>query len=336
MTEFLAEYGIFLAKTLTLAIAFLATVAGIVIIATRGKDSTDDKLEITPLNDKFERIAEQVHAKILDKDALKKHHKAAKKTKKDTEKSAKERKRIYVLDFDGDIKASAVTALREEITAILMVARKEDEVFMRLQSGGGLVHAYGLASSQLQRLREHDIPLTISVDKIAASGGYMMSCVANKIIAAPFAIIGSIGVIAQIPNFHKLLKKHDIDYEQLTAGEFKRTMTVFGENTDKARDKFKEELEDMHLLFKEFISEHRPQVDIKQISTGEHWPAKRALDLKLVDELKTSDDYLLELSKCTDIYELHFQQKMSITAKLGWFIEHSYLRILGKLSNNSL
>ncbi len=329
MTEFIYDYGLFLTKTLTLVIAVLAVVAGVVALASRQRDNQEDRFDIIPLNKKYENFAEQLNNQILSKDALKALHKETNKQRK-AKKPDSDRKRIYVLDFDGDIKASAVTALREEITAVLMVARPLDEVFVRLQSGGGLVHAYGLASSQLQRLRHQDIHLTISVDKIAASGGYMMSCVADKIIAAPFAIIGSIGVIAQIPNFHKLLKKHDIEYEQLTAGEFKRTLTIFGENTDKARDKFKEELEDMHLLFKEFISEHRPQIDINRISTGEHWPASRALALQLIDELKTSDDYLLEQSKNADVYQLRFQQKLSLGAKIGWFIEKSYLNIIGR------
>lgn len=333
MSAFIAEYGLFLAKTITLVLAVIAIVVGIIIFASRGREIGRERLEIKKLNEKYDDMADIINACTLDKDQLKKSHKADKKQKKEQAKKLKSgdieaRKRIYVLNFDGDIKASPLSSLREEISAILTVAKPEDEVFLNLQSGGGLVHAYGLAASQLMRIRDKNIPLTISVDKIAASGGYMMACVADKIIAAPFSIIGSIGVIAQIPNFHRLLKKHDIEFEQLTAGEFKRTLTMFGENTDKARQKFQEELEDTHTLFKEFIKDHRPVVDVDHIATGEHWPAKRALEMKLVDELKTSDDYLLDNSKEKDLYQVTYTIKRPIGVRMGWFIQSMIERLM--------
>jgi len=258
---------------------------------------------------------------MLEKDELKKLQKQEKekeKGKKKGKQEAEKRKRIYVLDFHGDIRASAVASLREEITAVLTVAREQDEVFVRLESSGGVVHGYGLAASQLMRIRDKNIPLTVAVDKVAASGGYMMACVGSRILAAPFAIIGSIGVIAQLPNFHKVLKKHDIDFEQFTAGEFKRTVTMFGENTREAKSKFREEIEDIHLLFKDFIVQHRPSVDIVKVSTGESWPGTRALQNNLVDELKTSDDYLLENSQHADIFEVSYTTKKSLLEKIGF------------------
>jgi len=337
VSAFFAEYGLFLAKTLTIVVAIVAIVTGIILLASRGRDMGREHLDVKKLNQKFDDMAETIKLSTLTKDELKKLEKAEKKQHKADEKRRKSsesepRKRIYVLNFDGDIKASPLSSLRQEITAILTVATPDDEVFLNLQSGGGLVHAYGLAASQLIRLTQKKIPLTIAVDKIAASGGYMMACVADKIIAAPFSVIGSIGVIAQIPNFHRLLKKHDIEFEQLTAGEFKRTLTMFGENTDKAREKFKEELEDTHILFKDFIKDHRPIVDIDKIATGEHWPAKRALELKLVDELITSDDYLLEQSKDKDLYEISYTIKKSLGVRMGWFIQSTIERLLTQKS----
>ncbi len=333
MSAFFTEYGLFLAKTITIVFAIVAIVTGIILLASRGRDMGREHLEVKKLNQKFDDMAETIKLNTLDKDELKKLDKTEKKQHKVDEKRRKSgeyaaRKRIYVLNFDGDIKASPLSSLRQEITAILTVASPDDEVFLNLQSGGGLVHAYGLAASQLMRLTQKEIPLTIAVDKIAASGGYMMACVADKIIAAPFSVIGSIGVIAQIPNFHRLLKKHDIEFEQLTAGEFKRTLTMFGENTDKAREKFKEELEDTHILFKDFIKDHRPIVDVDKIATGEHWPAKRALELKLVDELITSDDFLLEQSKNKDLYEITYTIKKSLGVRMGWFIQSTIERLL--------
>ena len=218
--------------------------------------------------------------------------------------------------FKGDIKASDVSSLREEISAILTFASKNDEIFVTLESAGGTVHGYGLAASQLKRIRDKNIKLIVAVDKVAASGGYMMACVADKIIAAPFAIIGSIGVLAQIPNFYRLLKKHNVDFEQVTVGQYKRTLTLFGENTDEDREKVQEELEETHQLFKDFIKEYRDDVDIDKIATGEHWYGKQAIELKLVDELKTSDDYLSEAVQNADIYEIDYIRKKPLSEKI--------------------
>jgi len=320
MTEFFFDYGLFLAKTITIVIAIAAVVLFVVIMAGRKQSERKELLDIRKLNRKYEDIALAMNTQMLHKEGLKKFLKDEKERVKEAEKELKEgakRKRIFVVNFHGDIRASAVASLREEITAILTVAENGDEVFVRLESGGGVVHGYGLAASQLMRIREKNIPLTVSVDKVAASGGYMMACVANRILAAPFAIIGSIGVIAQLPNFNKVLKKHDIEYDQFTAGEFKRTVTMFGENTKEAKAKFREEIEDIHVLFKDFIVKNRPDVDIARVSTGESWPGTRALERNLVDELKTSDDYLLEASREADIYEIKFSSKKSLGERFG-------------------
>lgn len=320
MTDFFLDYGLFLAKTLTIVVAIAVVVVFFMAVAGRRKAQEKDTLEVKKLNTKYHDMALALNASMLPKEGMKKFLKLEKQKLKQARgdaKDAEDKKRIFVVNFQGDIRASAVASLREEITAILTVAAQSDEVFVRLESGGGVVHGYGLAASQLMRVREKNIPLTVAVDKVAASGGYMMACVANRILAAPFAIIGSIGVIAQIPNFHKVLKNHDIEFEQFTAGEFKRTVTMFGENTREAKNKFREEIEDIHLLFKDFITKHRPDVDIAKVSTGESWPGLRAMDIKLVDELKTSDDYLLENSKQADIYEITYSSKKSVLEKMG-------------------
>ena len=215
------------------------------------------------------------------------------------------------------------------------MAEKDDEVVALVESPGGTVHGYGLAASQLARFKKKNIKLTVAVDKVAASGGYMMACVADKIIAAPFAIIGSIGVVAQLPNFNRLLKKHDIDFEEITAGEHKRTLTMFGENTDADRAKFKEEIEDAHMLFKDFVNEHRPQVEIDEIATGEHWFAKRAYDLKMVDELVTSDDYLFNASEHKNIYQVSFQRKKPVLEKMLGSTAGILQRAIESFSRNS-
>ena len=311
--QLLSQYALFFFEALTIVVAIIVVLISIVAIASKGK--IKQRLELSKLNEKFNTTRQLMRDEILSKKDLKV---AAKNDKAELKKQKSEqRKRVFVLDFIGDIKASETTQLREEVTAILSIATKEDEVLLRLESPGGVVHGYGLAASQLQRIRDQGIPLTIAVDKVAASGGYMMACVADKILAAPFAIIGSIGVVLQMPNFNKWLKKHNIEYEQVTSGEYKRTLTMFGENTDKGREKMQEELNDVHKLFKEFIEEHRPAVDIDKVSTGEYWFAKRALDLKLVDMLQTSDQYLIDLSSTRDIYQVKYRIKKSLGQKLN-------------------
>lgn len=274
--NFLAQYGLFALKAFTLVIAILVLFAGMLALGRRPKP----KLEIISLNEAAADITAQMQKEIFGK-------KSKVKKTKPTEKP-----NLYVIDFHGDIKASAVEELRNEITAILALATTQDKVVIRLESPGGSVNGYGLAASQLQRIREKNIPLSVCIDKIAASGGYLMACVANEIIAAPFAIIGSIGVVAQFPNFHRLLKKNNIDVELLTAGEYKRTLTLFGENTEKGRQKFIEDLEQIHHQFREYVLANRPQLDIDKVSTGEHWLARDAQTRHLVDILQTSDDYL--------------------------------------------
>jgi serine protease SohB len=221
-----------------------------------------------------------------------------------------------VIDFHGDLKASAVPSLREEVSAILDVATEQDEVMVRLENHGGVVHEHGLAASQLARIRDRGIPLVVCVDKVAASGGYLMACVASKIYAAPFAILGSIGVLAQIPNFNRLLDSHGVDFEQITAGKYKRTVTMFGENTDEDRAKLKEELEDVHELFKSAVSQYRPDMDLEKIATGEHWYGTRALELGLADEIQTSDEVIAGRIDDRDLYQVTFKIKQPLQKRL--------------------
>jgi len=227
-----------------------------------------------------------------------------------------DRPRSFVINFKGDLKASAVPSLREEVSAVLDVAKDDDEVIVCLENHGGVVHEHGLAASQLARIRDREIPLTVCVDKVAASGGYLMACVASRIYVAPFAILGSIGVLAQIPNFNRLLDSHGIDFEQVTAGKYKRTVTMFGENTDEDRAKLKEELEDVHALFKAAVSKYRPDLDLDKVATGEHWYGTTALELGLADEIKTSDEFLIERAADRDLYQLTYRIKQPLQKRL--------------------
>lgn len=315
--EFLAEYASFLAKTATLVIAILVVLSALAGLRGKGRRKAGGQLQVTKLNDFYKELRERLETNLLDKAQLKALRKQQGKAEKLQKKKPDEKSRVFVLDFDGDIKASATDSLRHEITALLTLATPRDEVVLRLESGGGMVHSYGLAASQLARIRQAGVPLTVCIDKVAASGGYMMACIGEKIVSAPFAVLGSIGVVAQLPNVNRLLKKHDIDFEVLTAGEYKRTLTVFGENTEKGREKFQEDLDVTHQLFKDFVSRYRPQLHIDEVATGEVWLGVAALNKHLVDELKTSDEYLSDRAREANLYHLHFAERKSLQERVG-------------------
>ncbi|EMJ0102272.1 protease SohB [Enterobacter cloacae] len=316
--ELLSQYGLFLAKIATVVIA-IAVVAVLIVNLTQRKRQRGE-LRITRLSEQYKEMQEEMSLALLDSHQQKLWHKAQKKKHKQDAKAAKAKAklnapeetltpRVYVLDFKGSMDAHEVSSLREEVTAVLAVAKPQDQVVVRLESPGGVVHGYGLAASQLQRLREKQIPLTVAVDKVAASGGYMMACVADKIVAAPFSIIGSIGVVAQIPNFNRFLKNKEIDIELHTAGQYKRTLTLLGENTEEGRQKFREDLNETHHLFKDFVHRMRPALDIDQVATGEHWYGTQALEKGLVDEVGTSDDLLLNLMEGRELVGVRFTQR---------------------------
>ena len=263
------------------------------------------------INEQRKKIAQTTASKLEFLQLTQQLSKEARARKKNNQK-------VYVIDFNGDTAASAVASLREEITLILATAKAgRDRVVLRLESPGGMVHGYGLAAAQLVRLRDAGFHLTICVDKVAASGGYMMACIGSEIISAPFAIVGSIGVVAQVPNFNRLLKEKHIDFELYTAGEFKRTVTMFGENTAEGKAKFEEELQQTHNLFKHFVEKYRPQLNVEKVATGEHWYGQDALDLNLVDKLQTSDEYLLGLLAQHEVYMIETRKKPTLGEKLG-------------------
>jgi len=343
--EFLAEYGLFLAKAITIVVS-VAVIIGLVVSSGHKAKPEKGHIEVSKLNDKLDMVKAALEEAVMSPEALKTLHKTKKKQDKAQQKADKQalkkaeksnqesagqvlaKPRMFVLNFDGDIKASAVENLREEITAVLSLAQPTDEVLVCLESGGGMVHSYGLASSQLARITQQQIPLTVCVDKVAASGGYMMACVADKILAAPFAILGSIGVVAQLPNFHRLLKKNNIDFEMLTAGEHKRTLTMFGENTDKGRAKFVEDLEDTHDLFKDFVASNRPVVDVQKVANGDVWFGQRALEQSLVDALSTSDEYIVSRASDAEVFQVEFVFKKSIQERFGFAAQASLDRLM--------
>ncbi|MGQ9424615.1 protease SohB [Gilvimarinus sp. F26214L] len=341
--EFITEYGLFLAKTATILIAIVVIVSMISALTHKGggKREHHGHIQVTKLNDWYKHMGDILRKAVLDSHLVKLQGKLDKQREKKEQAEKKkafrkrssgdhktDRKRVFVLNFDGDMKASATSNLREEITTVLSVATPEDEVVVRLESSGGLVHSYGLAASQLSRIRSRKIPLTVCVDKVAASGGYMMACVADRILAAPFAVIGSIGVVGQLPNFHRLLQRIPVDYEMETAGEYKRTLTMFAENTDKDRQKFAEELEDTHQLFKSFIRDNRAKLDVDAVATGETWYGSEAVEKQLIDEVQTSDDYLTAQVDDADIFEVEYVFRKTLPERFGLASQQALDRLL--------
>ncbi|MEX2131709.1 MAG: protease SohB [Pseudohongiellaceae bacterium] len=344
--EYLLEYGMFLAKVVTLSVAIIFVT--VMLVTAGGRQRKGDRkghIKVTKLNDQLEEMQESLQQVVLDKAAYKAEQKRKKQQRKQSAKSKQtaapqesgkpDRRRAFVVNFKGDIAAHAVESLREEVTTILTLAIPEDEVILRLESPGGMVHAYGLASSQLMRVKERKIPLTICVDKVAASGGYMMACLADKLVAAPFAIIGSIGVLVQMPNFHRVLKKNEIDYETITAGEFKTTLTTFGEITQKGRDKVKEDVEDMHGLFKKWVKDHRPSVDIDKISTGETWVGMQAKDRYMVDEIRTSDDVIIKACADADVYEIEYEPRKTLHGRISEIFKGTLTDLVNEILGRS-
>jgi len=329
--EFIYEYGLFLAKAITVVAAFVIVFGLIAGSKMKHKSGKRGELFIDDISEQLTEQKQEIKRSLLSKSEQKQFDKDEKKAAKQNKDEGK-KPRLFVVEFNGDVEAQQVEAMREEISAIVQIAEKGDEVLLKLESPGGVVHGYGLAASQLDRLKNAGLKVTASVDKVAASGGYMMACVADKIISAPFAIIGSIGVVAQLPNINKLLKRFDVDIEQHTAGDYKRTLTVLGENTEQGRNKFKQDLEDTHVLFKDFVQSHRQNLDIEKVSTGEHWYGLQALDLNLVDEIKTSDDFILENVDSYRVLKMEYKIKQNVAEKLGIVTSDTLAKVFGKLT----
>ena len=329
------EYLVFLAQAVTVVAAVLVVIAAAASLAAKKRSVAMGHLEVIRLNDHLDGLRQRIEQAVLPAGEFRKAAKAAAKKKKQERRKGSEGTegagRVFVVAFKGDLQASRVAQLRHEINAILSEARDGDEVVACVESPGGLVHGYGLAASQLLRVREKNLNLVVAVDKVAASGGYLMAAVANRVIAAPFAVVGSIGVVAQVPNLHRLLKKKDIDVEVVTAGKYKRTLTVLGENTEEGRQKFIEEMQDLHALFQEFVVDKRPGIDLEKVATGEAWYGQRAIELNLVDEIMTSDEYLMRRCADTDVYEIRWTEPKKPLEKLIAQVENSIGRLAGAL-----
>ncbi|AGA89063.1 ClpP class periplasmic serine protease [Thioflavicoccus mobilis 8321] len=324
MIDLLSDYGLFLAKTVTLVLAIAIPL--LLLMRSRATPADRERLEITDLGDRYREMGDALKEASLPRKGLRQLRRGQRHRKRAVET---DQPRLFVLDFHGDLKATDVASLREAVTVVLLDAGPGDEVLVRLENAGGVVSEHGLAASQLVRIRERGIPLTVAVDKVAASGGYLMACVADRLLAAPFAVVGSIGAVAGLPNFRRLLERHGVDFELHTAGAYKRTLTLFGENTEAGREKVREQLETIHRLFKDFIAEYRPSVDLERVATGEYWYGPQALELGLVDRIQTSDDYLLSARERARIYQVKYTKRKRPMERLVASMEGRLQQLLG-------
>lgn len=323
MGEWLADAGLFLVQLVSVVLVIGLAVA--VVARLRHEASSDARLKLVELNRGHDERKRRLQLAASEPGVRKRLLKAFRREDKQQAKAGKspkgeEEKRratVWLIDFHGDLRASGTDRFAEEISAVIAAAESGDEVVVRLESAGGLVHAYGLAAAELDRLREAGLETTVCIDKVAASGGYLMACGADRVRAAPLAVVGSIGVVAQVPNVHRLLKRHDIDVEVLTAGRYKRTLTVLGENTEEGREKFVEDLERTHALFKHHVAERRPELDIEAIATGEIWYGSEALDRGLVDALGTSEAYLVERMQEARVIRVKLEPSRRLGERLG-------------------
>lgn len=348
MGDWLADFGMFMAQLLLL-VAIIGLIVALLARA-RGGAAERTRLRIDELNatrdHRRRRLTLAASEPGVRKQLLKRFRRDDKAKAKEEKAKAKEEKVkqengkqeqddarqpvAWLIDFHGDMRASGTGRLAEEVSALIEAAGQGDEVIVRLESAGGLVHAYGLAAAELDRLRDAGLTTTVCIDKVAASGGYLMACGADQLRAAPLAVLGSIGVVAQVPNVHRLLKRHDIDVEVLTAGRYKRTLTVLGENSDEGREKFIEDLEGVHELFKRHVSERRPALDIEAVATGETWYGREALEKGLIDALGTSEAYLAERMRECRVLHLRLEPKRSFSEKMGSAVALGVERALEK------
>ena len=331
MGDWLADFGLFLAQLLSLVMVVGLAVA--VVGKLRGDAGSDSRLKLEELNRGHDARRRRLRLAATEPGGRKRLVKAFRREDKARGKAGKGeqgqgRPTVWLLDFHGDIRASGTGRFAEEISAVIAAAESGDEVVVRLESAGGLVHAYGLAAAELDRLREAGLASTVCVDKVAASGGYLMACGADSVRAAPLAVLGSIGVVAQVPNVHRLLKRHDIDVEVLTAGRYKRTLTVLGENTEEGREKFLDDLETTHELFKRHVAKRRPALDIEAIATGEVWYGSEALDKGLVDALGTSEAYLVERMREAKVIRVRLEPPRRLAERLGMAVSTGIERAL--------
>lgn len=320
--DYLYDISLFFLKSLIIVVGLLVVILIPMIQSQKRKAGKKKKLELENLKNRFKPYIQEFHQAHMNKKKYKNYLKQLKK--KEPIESEKEKPNSFLISFTGDKMATQVESLRDEVSLILNIAKPEDEVILLLESPGGAVASYGLAASQLVRLRDR-LKLTICVDTVAASGGYLMASTGHQIISAPFALVGSIGVLFQTPNIHEFLKKRDISFEEITAGKYKRTITPFGKITEEKKQKLQEQIDLVYFQFKNFLKKYRENLDFEKVATGEVWLGAEALKLHLVDKIQCSDDYIMEALKTRNVYKIKLKEEKKLWEKFTKKISSKYL-----------
>ena len=165
----------------------------------------------------------------------------------------------------------------------------------------------------------------------------MMAVVADRIVASRLAVIGSIGVVGQVPNVHRLLKRFDIDVLEMTAGTNKRPVSLIGPLTDQGIETFKKQLSDTHRLFRDHVHRFRPQLDIEAVSNGDIWHGVDALTHGLIDEIATSDEMIdrARHEGDLDVFSIRWRQAKNLRERLeesvSLITEKALMRALQRL-----
>ncbi len=231
--------------------------------------------------------------------------------------------RLAVLRFQGlrDLNASGDQRLSEAIDEVLVNRDHFEEAVVIIDSPGGTTHGYGHAYALLERLSASGLKVTACIDRIGASGGYLMALPADRILAGPFAIVGSVGVVAGIPNVKRLLEEKGVSYRLFVAGDKKRVVHFADDDGPEVREYMDEKLAGIHTQFLQAVEKHRgDRVKLDEVRSGDHWSAEESVEkgLGLVDELQTSAEYLLERNR--EVALVMIERRVDITERFAGYL----------------
>jgi len=196
---------------------------------------------------------------------------------------------------------------QDKIIEALQKVRKDDKIkaiVLRVNSPGGSALASDLIWRELE-ITKKEKPLVVSMGNLAASGGYYIACNANKILAEPTTITGSIGVFGMIPNVSTLAGRMGINAEQVGTNRQSLGYSPFEPMSDDFHKVVKESIEDIYATFVDRVSKGRNMTfaQVDSIAQGRVWTGVEALENGLVDQLGSLDDAVevaAELAEVTD------------------------------------
>ncbi|WP_343192796.1 S49 family peptidase [Buchnera aphidicola (Taiwanaphis decaspermi)] len=300
--EFIYSYILFIIKTLSV-LFFLHLFSKIIIIYILKKNDIylNNTLKVELLNNHYKKLKNDLSF--------------FQKKKIINQKNVYNKKsNLYILDYNDKIKKNKIKKLREEISSIILVAKKNDEVLLRLENTSDIVYEYGLVIAQLQRLRKKGIKLIISIDKIVSNGGYIIACVADHISASPFSIIGPINIVVNIPNIDKYTQTSNLNNQLNDCNTFTK-LTLIKNNTKIYVNKIFNKLDIKKYIRNSFIKDMRPSLNLNKIFNQNYWIGENAINEKLIDSINTSDDILFSKKDTHNLLKIKYVYKSNIVEK---------------------